>query len=380
MLAQKLAEAGHPELLGEIALSRGTLAVLRDDYPSAQEFFRQSLQMARERGQKFLQANSLGSLGLVAMREEHFDESVDWYKQSLALSRTLGARTSTAKTLGNMGWSYYRMGDYDAALHLFTEAEAASSQLGLSKDRYIWLTNIGTVHYSQRDYSSAEQFYGKALVIARELDNKAAIMECLNDLSFAELQQGKIELAGKNNREASELARAGRNKIRELVSSVVSARIAASEKDYGKAASLFQQVIEDTRTETTLRWEAEAGLAEVFDAQNQPDLAMRLFRSSIATIDKARSSLSEESRLSFVTTTIDFYDEYIAFLISRGNVNEALHVAELSRARTLADGLGLTATPGSLLLGSSTHRFLPARTIPSFSNTGSGRVILIFGR
>ncbi|MGH9714354.1 MAG: CHAT domain-containing protein [Candidatus Acidiferrales bacterium] len=337
--AHKLAGVGHLELLGEVALSRGTLAVLQDEYPAAEGLFRQSLHLARENNQAFLEANSLGSLGLVAMRREHFDESIEWYKQSLELSRSLGALTSTGKTLGNMGWSYYRLGDYDAALRLFTEAEQTSKQLGLVKDQYIWLTNLGTIHYSQREYSSAEQYYGKALAIARGLDNKAAIMECLNDLSFAELGQGEIDLAEKNNREAFELAQAGQNKIRLLVSAVVSARVAANEKDFGKSASLFRQVIEDSHTETTLRWEAEAGLAGVFNAQNQPELAMRLFQSCIQTIDKARTSLSEESRLSFVTTTIDFYDDYIAFLVSRGKSIEALHVAELSRARTLADGL-----------------------------------------
>src|SRR5271155_4827238 len=60
------------------------------------------------------------------------------------------------------------------------------------------------------------------------------------------------------------------------------------------------------------------------------------------TIDQARSSLQrEEYRLSFLSGAISFYDDYIGFLTALGRTLEALEVAELSRARTLAEGLGV---------------------------------------
>jgi CHAT domain-containing protein len=68
------------------------------------------------------------------------------------------------------------------------------------------------------------------------------------------------------------------------------------------------------------------------------------FRRSVETIAKARSDVkSEEFRLSFLSSAISFYDDYIEFLISQSKVEAALQVAEVSRAQTLAEGLGLSS-------------------------------------
>jgi CHAT domain-containing protein len=342
--AQNLAETTQPDLLGEILLGHGTLAVLQNEYPTAQGFFRRSLQFARDKNQPFLEGNSMGSLGLVAMREEHFDESIDWYQQSLALSRSLGARTSIAKTLGNMGWSYYRMGDYEAALALSIEADGAAEKLGLLRDRQIWLTNIGNVHFTQGDSSGAKGYYERALTIARSLDNKAAITQCLNNLSFVELERGEFEQARQYNKEAAELEGAGADPTGSLYSVVVAGRIEAANENLGGAQKLFTQVAEDPAADTSLRWEAQSRLARVFRDEGQIRAAEHEYQQSIETIESARRSLSrDEFRLSFLSSAIEFYDDYIEFLISQGRPLDAQEVAEISRARALAEGLGFNS-------------------------------------
>src|SRR5258708_27951397 len=63
----------------------------------------------------------------------------------------------------------------------------------------------------------------------------------------------------------------------------------------------------------------------------------------------ARSSVrTEEFRLSFLSTAISFYSDYIEFLISHKRIEDALQVAELSRARTLAEGLASTTQAASV--------------------------------
>ena len=48
----------------------------------------------------------------------------------------------------------------------------------------------------------------------------------------------------------------------------------------------------------------------------------------------------EDAKLPFVTNAARIYDDYINFLVGRGKVDQALAVADYSRARTLAEGLG----------------------------------------
>jgi CHAT domain-containing protein len=64
------------------------------------------------------------------------------------------------------------------------------------------------------------------------------------------------------------------------------------------------------------------------------------FRRSVAVIEAARSSVhAEDLRLSFLSGAVTFYSDYIDFLIRQKRTADALRVAELSRARTLEEGL-----------------------------------------
>ena len=71
-------------------------------------------------------------------------------------------------------------------------------------------------------------------------------------------------------------------------------------------------------------------------------LADREYRAALSTFETARSSLQhEESSLPFPANASSIYDDYIDFLVSQGKTADALQVAEYSRGRALAEGLGL---------------------------------------
>ena len=55
-----------------------------------------------------------------------------------------------------------------------------------------------------------------------------------------------------------------------------------------------------------------------------------------------RSLGRDELELSYPAKAKEVYDDYIDFLVAHNMPNEAFRVAELQRARTLTDGLGLS--------------------------------------
>ena len=80
------------------------------------------------------------------------------------------------------------------------------------------------------------------------------------------------------------------------------------------------------------RWVAEAQLADAYAAHGDLANADREFRRSIATVETARSSVkTEEFRLSFLSSAIAVYGDYIDFLAGEGKMDEGLQVAELLR-------------------------------------------------
>jgi CHAT domain-containing protein len=340
-IAEQLAQSHRSKLQGEVSLARGTLLVLQGDSSSAQSSFHEALQDAQQGADPFLEARASGSLGLVSMNKEHFDESIDWYTQSLKVSQSLDARIITEKTLGNMGWNYYKMGDLDNALLLLEQAKEAAQRLSGTKDEMIWTRNIGAVELAQRSYSAAERDYKEALRLAKGLDDNAAAAVCLYSLASVSIQEGKSSEAKEYNREALVLAHEGGDHTSELYSLRTDGYIAYSDKNFALAESDFHAVLADKDADNFLRWEAEGGLTGVYAEEDRPSDADAYFRKEIMTLNASRSSFKrEESRLSFLSGAVGFYENYIHFLVSHHRDQEALEVAEISRAQTLAEGLG----------------------------------------
>jgi CHAT domain-containing protein len=345
--AEQLAASFQPALLGDVAQAQGILKSDQNKYEEAESAFRKALAIARQQNQPFLQAWALGSLGLVAMRRARYDEAIDWFEAALKLSKRLGAQSSVAKTLGNMAWSYRELGDFENALTYYKQAEDASARAGLNKDQVYWLTGISNVYYEQHDYEHAEEVLVQALDLARHQDDKRTLVEFLNDLAEIALETGQTESAEKYYSEAAQIEQAGLDQSGLVESLLVRGRIDQNRRAYAQAEESFLRVAGEPRAEASQKWEAQARLGRVYAYEARYAQAEREFRHSIGTIEGVRSSVqAEDLRLSFLSGAITFYSDYIDFLISRHRPEDALQVAELSRSRTLAEGLA--AAPKTL--------------------------------
>ena len=339
--ADALARGNHPELRGEVALRTGTLASLSGDAKKAASEYRETLGIARAQKDPFLEVAALGSLGLVATQQERYDESIEWNDQALRLSRSIGAKDSEAYILGNQGWSYFEVGNHFGALELLQQAEASSEAVSSFGAQIDWLIEIANVNYYLHNYAAAVETSQRALELARKLDLKGEIRDCLIILSEVALKHRDLELAAQYNDEALAVSRTNNDRLGELASTVNQGRIEEGKHHYPEAERLFETVIADPVTDTPLRWEAQSRLASAYAAGNLTSMAVRQYRRSIETIERAQVSIKqEELRVSFLSNATEFYEDYIGFLISQDRKNEALQVAELSRARTLAGGLG----------------------------------------
>ncbi len=338
--AEALTLENNPELLGEVTLKKGVIAFLTGDIIGAKTAYRAALNIVRERKDPFLEAAALGGLGLVATKQEHYDEAIDWNRAALQMAHSVGAQSSLAPVLGNMGWSYRKLGDFENALEFYKQAEKASVRSGLAGDQIYWLTGISNVYYELHDYISAETVLRQGLGLARTQDDKGTLTEFLNDLSEIAIETGRIDLAEKYYEEASEIEQAGLDRTGVLESQLVRGRIEGSKHDFASAEKSFQGVIWNRKADASQKWEAEARLAKVYSDEGLAAKAEKEFRRSLGSIETVRSSVrSEDLRLSFLSGAISFYNDYIEFLISHKRIEDALQVAELSRARTLAEGL-----------------------------------------
>jgi CHAT domain-containing protein len=357
--AHSLALVNHTELLGYVALREGTLADLQGDAEQAADRYRLALRVGREQKDKYLEASSLGSLGILETEDARYGASVDWNREGLRIAEDAGIKSLAAKIQLNTGWSYFELGDFEEALNVFQGAQEAAGKVGLVKDRAVCQANIGAVEYYQRDYPLAERDSLQALQLARNLDERRLVTEISNTLSNIEIVTGQLARADEHNREALELSRSTGDHAGEMTSMLVAGRIEAGRKQYHRAEELLTRVIHDPSASAALRWEVEARLAKVYDEENQPGKAEQEYKRSITTIQTARRSIQEdELRLAFLSSAIDFYDDYVDFLMQHHRVEDALRIADLTRSQTLVEGLASSSKSPAISAANQSPREL----------------------
>jgi CHAT domain-containing protein len=339
--AETLAKENHPELLGEVWLRSGAVDILAGDLPGAATAYRDALQIARQQKDPYVQTAALSGLGLIATNEDRYDESIDWSEASLRMAQSFNVRVSLPFVLGNMAWNYRKLGDFDNALAFYQQAGDASARAGQVDQQIYWLGGTADVYYEQHNYGAAEALLTRGLPLARSQENKRTLADYLNGLAEAELETGRVEPAERHYAEATGLEENSPDRSQLLTSQLVGGRIRAERHDYAEAEKSFRGVIEDTKADRSQKWEAEARLARVYADTGRTAEAEAEFRHAVSVIETARASVPKETlRLSFLSSAINFYGDYIDFLISQHRMNDALRLAELSRARTLAEGLG----------------------------------------
>jgi CHAT domain-containing protein len=350
---ERLVGPSAPEYTCQLLIARAALRVDEKEYEAAQADYHSALALARQHSLSVLEADALADRARLATSQSHFDEALDLYFPALQLAHSLEIEGTATTILGNLGWSYFELGDFDNALKFYKQGAEASAKSGLPGYSAYWFTGVANSYLALHEYARAEDLARSTLDRARELKNAQTITACLNTLTEIMLRTGRLGEAKRYNQEALKIEDSGSDTFGVPDSLLWAGHIAAAEKSFSDADQFFHRVLSGPSPDAPLRWQAEAGLAGVRDGEGKPIEAERLYLQAIDTIEKARHSIDhDELRLSFLSSGIAVYGEYIDFLVRHNRSADALNLAELSRARTLAEGLSSNAKASS-------------RTIPS---------------
>lgn len=340
--AEDLCTADVEVACGSVLRGRGILAIEQGNFEQSQTYFKRTLAFARAHRDQFLESTALSNLSVSSLQIAHFEDAVDWSKSALHISTELKAELITQVVVGNLGWAYYKLGDSEKALQSFVAAKQSAEQLGDALGKVVWLTDIGSVYLDRSDYTNAEQAFIEAANLARKIDAKEYIRNALIPLALVYMRQGKFDKAYSYADEAITAARADGNRLDELYPLLVKGQVAAQLHDGTTADVIFREVANDRESDSSLKWEAQRSLARLEEDEGQQGPARREYEAALCTFETARSSVHhEESKLPFFTNAARIYDDYIGFLIKSGQSGRALAVADYSRARTLAEGLGV---------------------------------------
>ncbi len=355
--AESICERESYAACGEVLRDRGILAVAQGDYTRARQFFLETRDFAHAHNDRFLETSATLNLGWTALQVDHFDEAMDWSRLAYRASVALGAAGMAEKSSGNLGWAYFNLGEDERALELFLEAEKSAASLGNIRSELGWITTAGNVYRNTDDLNDAFSSYNRALSLAKQIRSKEDIVNSLEDLAHASVDAGRIDEASAYVQQLDPLVRENGNRLDALDVMLADGRIAEARREDQRAETLFHTVENDPASQTSMRMGSEHELAKLYELQGKVAQADDEYRISLTTFESARSQLkNEESKLPFLANATSIYDDYIRFLVKQGKTDEALALADQSRARTLAQGLGIDTDK---------HSFKPAVLHPA---------------
>ncbi len=367
--AEKICLGGDYAVCGDVFRARGILAGKRGKFSEARQSLLKSYAFAKAHHDQLLEASASLNLGWAALQTDHFDEALDWSMTAYRAGIELGAEDTVQIASGNLGWAYYRLGDTERALTLFLEAEKISTRIGNVRMELKWIATAGYVYRDTGDLTRAAQAYRRTLALARQIDSKEDIVNALEDLAQISVEAGKLDEAGAYVQEVASTQSSGGNPLSTYLT-LTQGMLASARREDQKAETIFRTIDEDKASQISMRLGAEHELARLFELEGKTQAADLMYQRALTSFESARAQLkSEGSRLPFLANAARIYDDYIQFLVAQGKPEEALLAADQSRARTLAQGLGLAG---------NTHPFRPTALEPRSVARKAGATLLFY--
>jgi CHAT domain-containing protein/Tfp pilus assembly protein PilF len=376
---------GSPELRCRLLLDRGLAEYWLSHYPESKRLFDQSLQLANSRNLQpliaeiefrraatlnrlgnaaggeadlqdalqrarqskdtYIEATVLGNLGFLRMSAARYDEAISWFGQSLVLFGQLQASVSTARVLNNLGQCYTQLGQPEKATTLFERAAQLAADTGDLTDRYLSLGRLAQWYEGNRDLKKAFSFYQQAIDAARQAHSTYWTAKWLYDIAATSIAIGDLAHAEEYNRQAVELEAKVGNPVEALLPQINAARIAEARQQASEAEQAYRAVIRAAeRLQATeapgVMLEARGRLANLLVRTHRNREAETEFQLALALINARRFALPHyEYRISYLSSLVRFYQDYVDFLVGQHRSDDALRVAESSRARVLTEML-----------------------------------------
>ncbi len=351
------------------------------EYDKAKDYHEKALAISIETGDKAGEAIDYGNLGTVFQSFREYDKAKEYHEKALAIKLQIGNRAEVATEYGNLGTLFRSLGEYDKAKEFYEKALAMKIETGDRVGVATSYGNLGTLFHYLGEYNEAKKYFEKALVMRVEIGDRAGEAADNGNLGTVFCCLGKYDKAKEHHEKALGIVieigdREGeghcyRNlgiltkhlgeyeKAKELYNKSLSIAVAIGDRgaeavNYGYLGTLFHSLGEHVMAEGYLEkalsisqdigdadceFRCFCGLALVKLSQDETQKARDYLVHSINKSEVLRGFLRDNDQFKIAHSDghVFPYQDLSQFFCFHGNVNNALYVLELARARALAD-------------------------------------------
>ncbi|MCG2787319.1 MAG: tetratricopeptide repeat protein [Anaerolineae bacterium] len=205
-------QTGDKRIEADCLRELGNIANRLCDYALAVKLYRQSLVLARKLGDLRGESATLNNFGTVEWELGDLTAAQAHYEQALGLYRELGNRPGEAKALNNLSNVLADRGDLAGSLVYSRQSLEIHREMGNPRGQCSALNNLGATYFCLKDYDAARTSYLQALALYRQSENSQAEGETLGNLSLLDCVQGRLAEGRENARAAIDLAEAAGDK------------------------------------------------------------------------------------------------------------------------------------------------------------------------
>jgi tetratricopeptide (TPR) repeat protein len=174
--------------LGNTAHRRGRL-------DEAEDWYRQSLAIKKELGDRPGLALTYHQLGMTAHSRGRLDEAEDWYRKSLTISEELGDRPGLARTYHQLGITAQNRGRLDEADEWYRHSLNIFEELGNRPGLALTYHQLGITAQDRGRLDEAEDWYRQSLTIKEELGNRPSLAITYHQLGSTAQDRGRLDEA-----------------------------------------------------------------------------------------------------------------------------------------------------------------------------------------
>ncbi|WP_299197758.1 tetratricopeptide repeat protein [Thermocrinis sp.] len=132
-------------------------------------YYSRSLSLARDLGNKSMQATVLNNIALIYDNKGEFDKALEYYEESLRLETDEKAK---AATYNNIAFVYENKGDYQKAVEYLQKAIEISERYGDYHGASMIKVNLGNAYRKMKDYEKAEKYLLEGLEGVKKVGDK----------------------------------------------------------------------------------------------------------------------------------------------------------------------------------------------------------------
>ncbi|MDP2234830.1 MAG: tetratricopeptide repeat protein [Bacteroidales bacterium] len=244
-----------------------------------------ALEIAEHSKNKQLHAQALMSIGTISFFQGLLDISFQHYSKALAINKETGNNNGIANALTNLGGILLQLLKFEEAKRYFHEALPLFLELAEKRGDTIppfqvisIYNNLGIAHENLNDFNTAIDYYHRGISLASRIPQQQKNLAMLhNNLGSIHMKMGEFDEAHKNMDAALMIRKEINDKAGEASSYRMLGILYKSQKNYEKALDNFYNGYNMAAAvgSTSILSSLNEQLFEVFNQLNQPDSALK---------------------------------------------------------------------------------------------------------